>query len=345
MNIHKKILDDLEFFKTEFTCFINEQQKINKLPQFSDKKAEEVTEQFLKNNHLDPKYNSGSTKFPDMIIDCKSYKIGIEVKTNQKKSKTQKKITLGNSSTQAEIKVKKIITVWFIESWDNFSVYDYKDLVKTLVVDHNPRFQLSSDINDRDRPFLLFLKNNRISFYDFLALESKEKNKWVKQFLKQENSIQTWRWFMGENDEFGLENMIDMLSRSCQEWKRFDKTRAITFLFAKHIELFKATQLDQTTLWIPLYKEFGVFGAIKDEFTGGGKVNGFPQIIDVFLKNLKEIINIVPKAKRSDWSNQVKTLFIKPKIIGPKDSKNKRNGITNEQAEKIYEEIDKLITS
>ena len=150
---------------------------------------------------------------------------------------------------------------------------------------------------------------------------------------------------MGESDEFGLENMIDMLSRSCEEWKRFDKKRAITFLFAKHIELFKTTQLDQPTLWIPLYKEFGVFGTIKDEFTGGGKVNEFPQIIDVFLKNLKSIVSIVPKAKRSDWSNKVKTLFIKPKIIGPKDNKNKRNGITLEQAEKIYKEIDKFITS
>lgn len=290
-----------------------------------DTVAEQICFTEIQKIFSDAIYNKKSKSFPD--IYSLENGTGFEVKkTNSGDG------TLGNSVTQKKPKVLLIYSIWFRIDLEKVYIHPYANIIQSIKVDHNPRFYLklpTSTITDDS-----FFKNHSTSFQSYLELSIAEKNTFLKNYLKSDSSIETWRWFMGEDQKVDANDTLYNLLRIAQEnWSQINSNEVRLFIFENHLNLLSGKKIDWHAFDPIIFKKFNAIGPIKDVCTAGGKINHLPALITNFLNNLHLLKSKIDPINLPSWKKEAKS------FINSKKNKGSQNFLTKRQASDILKII------
>ncbi|MBI9070132.1 MAG: hypothetical protein JEY94_00950 [Melioribacteraceae bacterium] len=267
------------------------------------------------------KYKLGSTKFPDITIEDKEKnRYGFEIK------RVGGDAILGNSSTQTVKNIdtfKKIYAISFFNDGDTIHISNYEDLIFDIEVDHNPRFRLKMQLEDKSNFKEIFSEGNLIDYY---SLDQESREKLVANYLRKKYADNEDRWFLGQST-----TIINEFLEQIQNIK-LDREKIRTFVFCNYPAIF--TFSNYHDLRKVIMKKYKYIGAVKDIFTAGGQENGFPRIYVHLITLLPQINSELEKSSinKSAWIKEIKDSVITASDLSPAKQK------------ELFELVDKHIT-
>lgn len=264
-------------------------------------------------------YKSGSTYFPDIIVN--DQKIGFEVKRMSGDS------TLGNSSTQTlKNNIEEIYAISFTNDGERMHICKYEELINDIVVDHNPRFNLS--VGSKNKFFTEELGQE--SLIDFFKKDEKERNAIVGKYLRKRYEGSD-KWFMGIPSEITDE----FIQSTIGKWSRLNKDQLRVDIFLNHPEVLITARYAELRRY--LLEKYHAWGPVKDLLTAGGKKNGLPAIFYRFVEVLPKI-----KLELSSWSPQEKEDWFAHVEEYIKSTANGYNKLTHEQVEYVLGKLHEI---
>ena len=239
---------------------------------------------------------TGAQSFPDIIINNK---YGVEVKY----TKSDKWKSTGNSIFEGTFRkeVTDQIFMFFGKKVQNkieVRVKNYEDSLSDIKVTHSPRFTIDMEI-DKDATIL-----NRVnySYNDFRVLDSNDKAKVLKEFVKSNLEEGESVWWIDDTEEEGFSPIVKDF-RTLQTYQKVSiQVEAIVFF----PEIFSSQSTKYLNTSIYFLQQYQLISSsLRDAFSAGGKVDlvikgspvKIPQIYKLLYTHAREIKNVIEQTQ------------------------------------------------